>query len=126
MDSAIQGVVAVIPFVKTGQVRPLAWTGSRRNPLFPDLPTLHEAGVTGYNFQSWTALFAPAGTPQEIINRLNAEVRRAAAAPDLRERWTANGMEALDMTPAQIAQLIRTESEDMAKLVRDTGIKLDQ
>lgn len=125
VDSAIQGVVAVIPFVKTGQVRPLAWTGSRRNPLFPDLPTLQEAGVTGYNFQSWTALFAPAGTPPDIINRLNAEVRKAAAAPDLRERWTANGMEALDMTPAQIAQLIRVESDEMAKLVRDTGMKLD-
>ena len=125
VDSAIQGVVAVIPFVKSGQVRPLAWTGSRRNPLFPDLPTLQEAGVTGYNFQSWTALFAPIGTPPDIINRLNAEVRKAAAAPDLRERWTANGMEALDMTPAQIAQLINIESDEMARLIRNTGIKID-
>lgn len=126
VDSAIQGVVAVIPFAKTGQVRPLAWTGARRNSLFPDLPTLNEAGVTGYNFQSWTALFAPAGTPREVIARLNVEVRKAAALPDLRERWTANGMEALDMTPDQIDQLIRTESEQMATLVRNTGMKMDQ
>jgi tripartite-type tricarboxylate transporter receptor subunit TctC len=86
VDCAIQGVVAVIPFAKAGQVRVLAWTGARRNPLFPDIPTLHEAGVTGYQFQSWTALFGPAGLPREVVNRLNAEFRKAAAAPDLRER----------------------------------------
>lgn len=126
VDSAIQGVVAVIPFTKSGQVRPLAWTGATRNPLFPDLPTLGESGVRGYSFQSWTALFAPAGTPRDVVNRLNAEVRRAAAAPDLRERWLANGMEAVDMTTEQIDQLIRSESDQMAKLVRDTGMKLDQ
>jgi len=125
VDCAIQGVVAVIPFAKAGQVRVLAWTGVRRNPLFPDIPTLHEAGVTGYQFQSWTALFGPAGLPRDVVNRLNAEFRKAAAAPDLRERWAAHGMEAMDMAPEQIEQLIRSESEQMARLVRDTGIKLD-
>jgi tripartite-type tricarboxylate transporter receptor subunit TctC len=125
VDCAIQGVVAVIPFAKAGQVRVLAWTGVRRNPLFPDIPTLHEAGVTGYRFQSWTALFGPAGLPRDVVNRLNAEFRKAAAAPDLRERWAAHGMEAMDMAPEQIEQLIRSESEQMARLVRDTGIKLD-
>lgn len=125
VDCAIQGVVAVIPFAKSGQVRVLAWTGARRNPLFPDVPTLDEAGVTGYQFQSWTALFGPAGLPREVVARLNVEFRKAAAAPDLRERWAANGMEAVDLQPEQIEQLIRAESDQMAQLVRDTGMKLD-
>lgn len=125
VDSAIQGVVAVIPFAKTGQVRVLAWTGARRNPLFPDIPTLQEAGVAGYNFQSWTALFGPAGLPQDIVARLNAEFRKAASAPEIKDRWTPQGMDSLDMSPEQIAQLIRTESEQMGKLVRETGMKMD-
>ncbi|HYF16784.1 MAG TPA: tripartite tricarboxylate transporter substrate binding protein [Ramlibacter sp.] len=125
VDSAIQGVVAVIPFAKTGQVRPLAWTGQRRNPLYPDLPTLHEAGVTGYNFQSWTALFGPAGLPRDIVTRLNAEFRKAAAAPDLKARWAEQAMEYLDMSPEQIADLVKLESDQMARLVRDVGIKMD-
>lgn len=125
VDCAIQGVVAVIPFAKTGQVRVLAWTGSRRNALFPDIPTLQEAGVTGYNFQSWTALFGPSGLPADIVSRLNAEFRKAAAAPDLRERWTQQGMEYLDVSPEQLAQLVRTDYDQMGTLVRETGIKLD-
>jgi tripartite-type tricarboxylate transporter receptor subunit TctC len=125
VNSAIQGVVAVIPFAKTGQVKVLAWTGRNRNPLFPQIPTLHEAGVTGYSFQSWTALFGPPGMPAPVIERLNAEVRKAAAAPDLREQWTANGMETIDASPAQIAAMIREENEQMAQLIRKTGMKLE-
>lgn len=125
VDCAIQGVVAVIPFQKTGQVRILAWTGERRNPLYPNLPTLHEAGVTGYRFQSWTALFAPVGTPRAIVDRLNAEVRRASEAPDIREQWTANGMETMDLAPAQLESLIREENEQMGALIRRTGMKLE-
>jgi len=125
VDCAIQGVVAVIPFAKTGQVRVLAWTGARRHPLFPDIPTLHEAGVAGYQFQSWTAPFGPAGLPRDTVTRLNLEFRKATAAPALRERWAMNGMEAMDMAPEQVEQLIRTESEQMARLVRETHIKLD-
>lgn len=125
VDTAIQGVVAVIPFTKTGQVRPLAWTGANRNPLYPDLPTLNEAGVKGYNFQSWTALFGPPGTPKEVVARLNAEIRKAVATTDLRERWLPNGMESMDLDPAQMDKLIREENEQMAKLVREVGIQAD-
>jgi tripartite-type tricarboxylate transporter receptor subunit TctC len=125
VDTAIQGVVAVIPFAKTGQVRVLAWTGAQRNPLFPDLPTLAEAGITGYQFQSWTALFAPAGTPREIVARLNMEIRKIASSPDLRERWTPQGMEGMDLAPAQIDKLIRDESEQMGRLIKEIGLKLE-
>ena len=125
VDCAIQGVVAVIPFQKTGQVRVLAWTGERRNPLYPNLPTLHEAGVTGYRFQSWTALFGPQGVPRSIVDRLNAEVRKASEAPDLREQWTANGMETMDLGPAQLEALIREENDQMGQLIRKTGMKLE-
>lgn len=125
VDSAIQGVVAVIPFVKSGQVRPLAWTGSKRNPIYPDLPTLDEAGVKGYQFQSWTALFGPAGLSRDIIDRLAAEVRKAANAPDLRANWVQNGMEWMDMTPQQIDAMIKVESEQMAAVVRKANLRMD-
>lgn len=124
VDCAIQGVVAVIPFAKK-QVRVLAWTGTKRNPIFPDLPTLHEAGVTGYNFQSWTGLFGPAGLPREIVTRLNAEMRKATGASDLREKWAPQGMEVVDATPQQIEKTIREEYERMGKLVIRAGIKLE-
>jgi len=125
VDCAIQGVVAVIPFHKGGQVRILGWTGERRNALFPEIPTLHEGGVTGYRFQSWTALFGPVGTPAAIVERLNAEVRKAAAAPDLREQWTANGMESMDLSPAQLAALAKAEHDQMGELIARTGMKLE-
>lgn len=125
VNSAIQGVVAVIPFQKTGQVRILAWTGTQRNPLYPDLPTLAEAGVKGYQFQSWTALFGPTGLSRDVINRLAAEVRKAALAPDLRENWKNNGMEWMDLTPAQIETLIREESEQMAAVVRKANLSMN-
>jgi tripartite-type tricarboxylate transporter receptor subunit TctC len=125
VDTAIQGVVAVIPFVKTGQVRVLAWTGAQRNVLYPDVPTLQEAGISGYSFQSWTALFGPQGMPHDVVARLNAEVRKAVAAQDLRERWSASAMESMDMDPLQMERFIRAENDQMARLVRDTGIRAD-
>ncbi len=125
VDTAIQGVVAVIPFVKTGQVKVLAWTGQKRNPLYPDIPTLSESGITGYDFQSWTALFGPAGMSKEIIVKLNAQMRKAASASDLRENWRQQAMETLDYSPEQIEKIIQTEFDQMGKLIRTTGLKLE-
>ena len=124
VDCAIQGVVAVIPFAKN-QVRVLAWTGSSRNPIYPDLPTLHEAGVTGYNYQPWTGLFGPAALPRAIVTHLNEAMRKALAAGDLREKWTPQGMEIIDATPQQIEKMARDEYERMGKLIKQTGIRLD-
>jgi tripartite-type tricarboxylate transporter receptor subunit TctC len=124
VDCAIQGVVAVIPFANK-QVRVLAWTGAKRYPVFPDLPTLHEAGITGYNFQSWTGLFGPAGLPREVITRLNNEMRKIASTSDLREKWAPQGMEVIDATPQQIEDTIRDEYERMGKLVKQANIKLE-
>jgi tripartite-type tricarboxylate transporter receptor subunit TctC len=125
VDAAIQGVVAVIPFAKTGQVRVLAWTGTQRNPLYPDLPTLAEAGITGYQFQSWTALFAPAGTPRDVVARLNAEIRKIATSAELRDRWIPQAMESMDLIPAQIDKLIRDDSQQMERMIKETGLKLE-
>jgi tripartite-type tricarboxylate transporter receptor subunit TctC len=124
VDCAIQGVVAVIPFAKN-QVRVLAWTGLTRNSIFPDLPTLNEAGVTGYNYQPWTGLFGPAATPRTIVTRLNEEMRKALSAGDLREKWAPQGMEAIDATPQQIEKMIHDEHERMGKLIKQTGIRLE-
>ena len=124
VDCAIQGVVAVIPFAKN-QVRVLAWTGSTRNSIYPDLPTLNEAGVTGYNYQPWTGLFGPAAMPRAIVTRLNEEMRKALSAGGLREKWAPQGMEIVDATPQQIEKMIRDEYERMGKLIKQTGIRLE-
>lgn len=125
VDSCIQGVVAVVPFLKTGQVRPIAWTGDRRNALLPDIPTLHEAGVTGYSYQPWTALFVPTGTPPEIVARLAVELRRASADPELRDRFAKQVMEQIDVEPEQLDKMIRTESAQIADLVKRIELKVN-
>lgn len=125
VNVCIQGVVAVVPFLKTGQVRPLAWTGARRNALLPDIPTLHEAGVTGYDYQPWTALFVPAGTPRDIIARLATEMRNAARQKDVQDRFASQTMEQLDVTPEQLEKMIRAESTQIAQLVKKLNLQVD-
>jgi tripartite-type tricarboxylate transporter receptor subunit TctC len=125
VDSAIQGVVAVVPFIKSGQVRPLAWTGAKRNALLPEIPTLHEAGITGYDYQPWTALFAPDGTPREVVARLSGEMRKAGQQKDVQERFASQVMELLDVTPQQLEKMIHDESRQMAELVKKINLRMD-
>jgi len=118
-------LVAIIPHIKAGRLRALAVTGRQRSPLLPDVPTLAESGLPGYEAGSWYGILAPAGTPGAIVARLNAEINNAIHQPEVRERLAAEGAEVLGGTPGDFASHIKAELSRMKKLVRDGGLKVE-
>src|SRR5260221_100507 len=118
-------VVAILPHIKSGKLRGLALTGSRRLPSMPDLPTIAESGLPGYEASSWYGVLAPAGTPREIVARLNAELVKALAQPEVRTSLLAEGAEPAGGTPEQFAAHIRAEKERLGKLIREAKIRLE-
>jgi tripartite-type tricarboxylate transporter receptor subunit TctC len=112
-------------FVKSDKVRALAVTSPQRSSLMPQLPTVAETGLPGYDVASWFGLAAPAGTPQDIVSRLNEEVGKMLRAPDMRERLASLGAEPRTMTPQQFAALIPAEIRKWAKVVKDSGAHVE-
>ena len=131
MTALIAGEVEVLfdsmpttlPHARSGRVRPLAVTTLQRSTLLPQLPTLDEAGVKGYELASWFGLFAPAGTPRTIVSKLNAAVNKATARPEMRERLSGQGAEPLGGTPQDLASYLRRELAKYGKVIRAAGIK---
>jgi tripartite-type tricarboxylate transporter receptor subunit TctC len=116
---------ASAPYVRSGKLRALAVTGPRRVAEFPDLPTVEEAGVPGY-LTTWYGVFAPAGTPAPIVNKLHADITRAMEAPDTRERLAAIGVDdTVTRTPEEFAVIVRNDTARYAKVVKDAGLKID-
>jgi tripartite-type tricarboxylate transporter receptor subunit TctC len=106
-------------------VRGLAVTSAKRTEVLPDVPTLAEAGVPGYEATTWTGLVAPAGMPRAIIARLNAEVNKMVASPSFKEKIAPIGSEPMAGTPEQFAQFIKSESAKWAEVIRKSGAKID-
>lgn len=119
----ISGVVTAVPHHKTGRLRIIATAGATRTSGTPDIPTIAEAGVPGYEFDSWTGFLAPTGTPPEIITRLHAEVVRITRLPETRERLSAVGFDLVGSSPQDFADYIRANINRIAKVVRDAGIQ---
>ncbi len=111
--------------IRGGKLKPLAVTTARRSPAFPDVPTMQEAGVPGYQVTTWYGLWAPAGTPPEIVSRLQAEVVKAFAKPELKEIWAAQGADLGGNTSAEFGAFIKAEIVKWAKVVKDSGAKID-
>ena len=112
--------------VRSGRIRPLAVTSRSRSPLLPNIPTVDEAGVKGFEDSTFTGLMAPAGTPVEILNRLNASVQKAVRQAALRERFLELGVElTASPTPEDFSNYVRLEFEKKAKVIRDGKIKID-
>jgi tripartite-type tricarboxylate transporter receptor subunit TctC len=109
--------------VKAGNLRPLAVTSRTRSTLMPELPTIMESGVADYDLSGWNAMFAPAGTPREIVERLNAEVAKVVQMPDVRSRLLDLGAEPGPMKPAEFAAWVQAEVNKWSTLVREAGIK---
>jgi tripartite-type tricarboxylate transporter receptor subunit TctC len=114
-----------LPYIKAGKLRALAVTGAVRAPIVANLPTLAELGFAGYDITAWFALFAPAGTPQPVIERLNIEVNRALRERQVRELLAAEGIEAQSSTPQQLNAFLQTEAVRWAKLVKESGAHID-
>ncbi|HEX5130183.1 MAG TPA: tripartite tricarboxylate transporter substrate binding protein [Usitatibacter sp.] len=111
--------------VKAGKIRALAVTTAKRTPLAPELPTIAESGVPGFDISTWFGIFAPAGTPKPALERLHAEFAKALADPGIREKMNRMGAEPVGNTPEEFAAFIRTEADKYAKLIRASGAKVD-
>jgi len=110
--------------VKAGKIRALAVTPGRRSPAIPDLPTMAEAGVKGYEASTWFALFAPADTPQEIVDKLSEETRRILALPDVREKLLSLGAQPSGSTPQELARFVESEIAKWGRVIRSANVTL--
>ena len=117
------GMPPAMPHVKAGKLRALAVTTTRRSPAAPDVPTMAEAGVPGFDISNWFAYFVPSGTPAEVISRLNSEVNRGLKQPDVREKLANVGAETVGTSPEELAKFVRSETEKFARLVKLSGAK---
>jgi tripartite-type tricarboxylate transporter receptor subunit TctC len=115
-------LLTALPHIKAGRLRALAVTSAKRSEALPDVPTIAEAGVPGYESVQWYGVLAPAGTAREIVTRLHAEIVRALGEPDVRERLAADGAEPVGSTPEQFAAFIRSEIDKWARVARAAGI----
>ena len=125
VNMMFDNIPSSLPHIKAGKLRALAVTGSKRSQLLPDLPTIAEAGVAGYDSYVWFGIVAPAGTPPEIIAKLNAALVKTAATPEFRDRLTSQGYEVMSSTPEQMAASIRGEIDKWGKVVKASGAKVD-
>jgi tripartite-type tricarboxylate transporter receptor subunit TctC len=116
---------SVISYVKAGRMKVIAVTTAQRIPLGPDWPTVAESGAPGFEASNWTAMVAPAGTPRDIIMKINADANRALKTADVRERLAAVGSDAAGSTPEELGTRIAVESERYGKLIKLINIKLD-
>jgi tripartite-type tricarboxylate transporter receptor subunit TctC len=121
----ITPMVQALPLVTGGRVRALAVTSVRRSNLMPNVPTLAEAGVPGYEFNTWYGILAPAGTPKPVVDRLQRDSVTALGAADLRERFSAGGLEPLTSTPEEFAAYLRAEIAKWGRIIRDNNLRAD-
>lgn len=117
------GMPPAMPHVKAGKLRALAVTTTRRSPAAPDVPTMTEAGVPGFDISNWFAYFVPSGTQADVIMRLNSEVNRGLKQRDVREKLANVGAETVGTSPEELAKFVRSESEKFARLVKLSGAK---
>jgi tripartite-type tricarboxylate transporter receptor subunit TctC len=125
VNIAFDNLSASMPHIKGGKLKALATTGAKRSPALPDLPTISEAGLTGYDSTSWNAIYVPAGTPKEIVDKLNRELNAILSSPETRKFFAEQGAESGGGTPEQLGALTRAETAKWAKVVKDSGAKAD-
>jgi tripartite-type tricarboxylate transporter receptor subunit TctC len=126
-DLMFDNLPSAMPFIKTGKLKALAVTSSKPSPALPGIPTIAQSGgeLAGYEASSWFGILAPAGTPPEIVNKLQQEIARSLASPAIKEKMVAQGAEPVGNTPEQFAELIQSETKKWAKVVKDSGAKVD-
>jgi tripartite-type tricarboxylate transporter receptor subunit TctC len=118
-------VTPVLPYIKTGKLKPLAVATAKRSTALPDVPTLSEAGLGGFDIASWYGVLVPAGTPKEIVAKLHDEIVKILNMPDVKKRFAELGAEPVGDTPEQMAAQIKSETDKFAKLVKDANVKVE-
>ena len=122
---SIPGTAGMVGHIKAGKLRALAVTGSRRSPQLPDVPTVMESGVPGYEAYVWMGLLAPKGTPQPIVDKIHRELMPVLASAEVRNYMATAGIEIVGSTPVEFGKFFRSEKDLWAKVVRETGAKID-
>jgi len=117
--------LSAMPFVRAGKLKALGVTSSQRTPAAPDVPTIAESGLPGYEVFAWNGVFVPAGTPKPIVAQLNEEIRKAMQLPQVRDKFSAQGFAASWNTPDQFGVFVRTEVDKWARTVKASGATLD-
>ena len=117
-------VTLALPHVRDGKLRALGVSSAQRSALLPDVPTIAEAGLPGFEFSFWNGLWAPAGTPAPVVERIARDVARAMGEPEVRERFANLGAEPMAMTPAQFSRFVESEIDDARRIGRTAGIRL--
>jgi tripartite-type tricarboxylate transporter receptor subunit TctC len=125
VQAMFANTLSVLPHVKAGRLRALAISSAKRSAAAPELPTVAESGMPGYESGTWFGLFAPAGTPREIISRLNGEINKIVATADMKSRLVAQGADPISVTPEQFRAFVKKELERWGKVVKTIGIKVD-
>ena len=122
---AVDNIATALPHIKSGKLRALAVTTAQRSGVAPDIPTFAESGLAGYELSSWQAVFAPAGTPKAIVDRLYTEIARILKMPDVAKRLSDMGLDLSGMSPAELGALVRADLPRLGKVVRDSGAKAE-
>jgi tripartite-type tricarboxylate transporter receptor subunit TctC len=122
---AFSGLLTVLPHVKAGKLRGLAVTSAKRLDSNPEFPTIAESGVPGFEVTTWYGVLAPHGTPRVVVNRIQSSIARALATPEVKERLSRDGLQAIASTPEAFGAFIQNEISKVKELVRTAGIKAD-
>jgi tripartite-type tricarboxylate transporter receptor subunit TctC len=125
LQALCSSLAGLLPHIKSGRVRAIGVTTSKRNPQLPEVPTIAESGVPGYEVTIWYALYVPTGTPKSVIARLNAETVKALNSADLKERLTLQGLDVAASTPEELTAFTQSETVKWAKVVKAAGVQLD-
>jgi len=125
VDLMFDNLPTALPHIKAGKLRGLAVTTAARSPLAPELPTMAESGLPGFELSTWFAFFAPAGTPRAVVDKISGDMRRVLAQPDMQQRLAAIGVDIHASTPDELAAFQRAELAKWGKIIKDSGAKVD-
>lgn len=114
-----------LPYIKAGKLRPLAVLGKHRSPALPDVPTLAESALPGFEVRNWTGLIDPAGMPEPVVAKLNAEVNRIMRLPEVQAKMYAEGLSFTPMTPQEFGAFMKSETDKWRQVVKSAGVQVD-
>ena len=125
VEVMLDAITTMAPMARAGRVRALGTTGLKRSTVLPDVPTISEAGVKGYETTIWLGIMAPAGTPKPVVDRLNAEIVKIVSRPDVKKAWNEQGAEPMAMSPAEFEKYLNADIAKWANVVKVAGVKSD-
>jgi tripartite-type tricarboxylate transporter receptor subunit TctC len=126
VEMMLDAITTMAPMAKAGRVRPLGTSGAKRSTVMPEVPTIAEAGVKGYESTIWLGIMAPAGTPRQVVDRLNAEVAKIVSRPDVKKAWNEQGAEPMVMTVSEFEKYLHADIAKWAQIVKISGARADQ